>query len=59
MHSLIRSKKAGGILTKFWYPGMSVCMRLDRRLPYHPFFLSLKDAEHGPGVGWLFSSSGG
>ena len=27
IHSSMRSKKAGGILTKFWFPGMSVCMR--------------------------------
>ena len=32
MRSLMRSKKAGGILTKLWYPGMFVCMRLARRL---------------------------
>ena len=25
-------KKAGGSLKKFWYPGMSVCMRSVRRL---------------------------
>ena len=32
MHSLMRSEKAGDILTKLWYPGMSVCTRSGRRL---------------------------
>ena len=31
-HSSMRSKKAGSFLTKFWYPGMMVCMRSARRL---------------------------
>ena len=30
--SMRGQKRAGGILAKFWYPGMSVCMRSSRRL---------------------------
>ena len=32
-------KKAGGILTKFWYPGKSGCMRSARRLLKHLFLV--------------------
>ena len=37
MRSLMRSKKAGDRLTKFWYPWMSVWIELSRRLLQHPF----------------------
>ena len=51
-------KKAGGILIKFWYPGMSV-YEIDQEVAVAPLILSLKDPGHDPWVGWLSSSPGG
>ena len=34
---MLSSKTAGGILTKFWYPGMSVCIKSGRRLQLYLF----------------------
>ena len=54
----MRSKKAVGVLTKFWYPGMSV-YEVSQKVAVASLFLSLKDSGHNPGVWWLSASPGG
>ena len=49
-------KKEGGILTKFWFPGMLV-YEVGHEVAVVSLFLSLKDPGHGPGFGF-FSSWG-
>ena len=59
--SSMRPKRtAGDIITNFWYPGISVCIRSSKRLLQHSFSIySLKDPWHDLGVLWVSSCPGG
>ena len=55
----MRSKTAGGILTKLWQPEISVCIKSARRSFSVLFFFSLAGQWHDPGVlGFLFLLGG-
>ena len=53
----MRSKKAGGILIKFWEAGISVCIKSEGSIT--PSFFSLKYPGHDLGVWWFLLLLGG